>query len=153
MAVFISSMASVLGLGIFLLMYGQLGIAGSAKGSMVAFFAANSGIECALYYDKIEKIVLATSTYGASPANISIDCNGSNVTGSYVPAHDDSPADGRLTGGHFSFIYTVSPDSCAIVSVDKFESGATNIDSFGENISNCAVSSNKAIQRGFNVKY
>lgn len=151
LAMLISSTASLLGLGIFMIVYGELGISGSSKASQIAFYAADSGLECSLYYDVIEKTVLATSTYPYSsfPVPFSINCNGSNTTGGYTSI---GPNDGTH-GGIFKFNFTVMPGSCATVTVLKTSAGQTIIDSFGETVPDCTVSNSRVIQRGLEVVY
>ncbi|KKT40841.1 MAG: hypothetical protein UW30_C0017G0011 [Candidatus Giovannonibacteria bacterium GW2011_GWA2_44_13b] len=138
MAMYISSAASLLGLGVFMLLYGQLGIAGTAKGSVVAFYAADTGLECALYGDLVSKI-FSTSTPPAT-----INCAGSDRNVAFQPSG---------MSGTFKFDYQVSPNACVSVTVQKLASGQTILDSFGENVSDCSVSSTRSIQRGLEVTY
>jgi len=138
MAIFISSAASLLGLGVFMLLYGQLGIAGSAKGSVVAFYAADSGLECALYGDLVSK------TFSTSSPPATINCTGSNSNVTFQPSG---------MSGTFKFNYQVSSDACVSVTVQKLSSGQTIISSFGENISDCSISSVRTVQRGLEVTY
>ena len=137
MAVYISSIASLLGLGVFLLIYGELGISGTAKGSVVAFYAADSGLECALKWDLVNHIFATSSSAYSFP----IDCTGSNSTVDFTPPST------------FKVNYQVSSNSCVSITVQKFGSGQTILDSFGENVPNCAVPSSGAVQRGLNVTY
>ena len=147
MSVYISSAAILLGLGVYLLLFGELGLSGTAKGSILAFYAADTGIECGLYYDLVQKTVLATTTYGSSPASFSINCNGGSQTGTFTRIGSSN------NGGNFIFSFSASADSCVKVTVQKLESGQTIIDSFGQNLSDCAIVSQKASQRGLEVIY
>ena len=61
LAIFISSLALALSLGIFTIIFGELGISGTSKESLEAFYAADSGIECALFWD-IKQQAFSTST-------------------------------------------------------------------------------------------
>lgn len=130
LAVLISSIAISIGLGIFAIIFGELGISGSAKESLVALYAADSGIECALYWD-IKQQAFSTSTSN------SINCAGS----------------GFVVGGSSlsTFDLNLPNDSCAHVRVQK-TGLATAVTSLGENIS-CGSASSRTVQRGLEVKY
>lgn len=140
LAMLISSTASLLGLGIFMIVYGELGISTAAKESQIAFYAADSGIECALYAD-----VMLNSFSTSTPAT-DINCNGTPVT-------LQSASDG-VGGVTFRFNFTVMPGrSCATVTAMKLGSGKTVIDSFGENVPDCTTSNARVIQRGLEIMY
>ncbi|QQG42536.1 MAG: hypothetical protein HYW15_03470 [Candidatus Giovannonibacteria bacterium] len=130
LAVFISTIALALGLGIFTIIFGELGIAGTAKESLVALYAADSGVECALYWD-IKRQAFSTSTSN------SISCAGNTVT----------------VGGSALSVFDLnfSNDSCAHMRVQKAGS-ETIITSLGENVA-CGASSPRTVQRGLEVKY
>ena len=150
MAIYISSAASLLGLGILMLLYGQLGIAGSAKGSVVAFYAADTGLECALYGDLIDNR-FSTSSPEAINNTVTINCNGSSQPVSTTL--NDIDSDGDKDEGTFKFNYQVSSDAYASVTAQKLSSGQTIISSFGENVPNCSISSVRTVQRGLEVTY
>lgn len=147
LAILISSAASLLSLGVFMIIFGELGISTASKESMKAFYAADTGVECSLYYDLVVKTTFATSTYAASPASFTVNCNGSSVTGTYI-------ADG-IGGGTFSYSFTVTggSSSCSTVTVTKMSGGQTIVDAFGENIADCNTSNSRVIQRGLEVAY
>ena len=129
LAVFVSSLTLTLGLGIFTLLFSELEFSGTAKESLVAFYAADSGIECAIFWD-IERDAFATSS-----SNSTITCDGDSST--FNPS-----------GGFTTFTIQFNDRSCATVEVTK---GAnTVIVSQGKNI--CADSP-KTVQRGLRVNY
>lgn len=129
LSIFVSSLALTLGLGIFTLLFSEVEFSGTAKESLLAFYMADSGIECALFWD-IERNAFATSSTS------SITCEG----------------DSFIVGGPSGFSrFTIVDDffgSCAVVEVTK--STNTVIVSQGQNI--CANSS-KTVQRGLRVSY
>lgn len=130
LAVFISSIAISIGLGIFAIIFGELEISGSAKESLIALYAADSGIECALYWD-IKQQAFSTSTSNA------INCAGSSFT---------------VGGSSLSvFDLTLPNDSCAYIRVQKIGVGTT-ITVLGENNS-CGQTFSRTVQRGLEVKY
>jgi len=150
MSVFISSAASLLGLGVFLMLYGQLGISGTAKGSVVAFYAADSGLECALYGDLVDNR-FSTSSPEAISNTVVINCNGSSQPVVTTLANPDGDSD--MDEGVFKFDYQVSSGSCVSITVQKLVSGQTILSSFGENIPDCSISTTRAVQRGLEVSY
>ena len=128
LAVFVSSLALTLGFGIFTLLFSELEFSGTSKESLIAFYAADSGIECAIFWD-IERNAFATSSTS------SITCDGDTFTVGGA-------------GGFSRFTVPFSDGSCATVEVTK--SVNTIIESQGKNI--CADSS-KTVQRGLRVNY
>ncbi len=77
--------------------------------SELAFYAADSGMECALYWDKIN-----TAFDVDNPSDASLHCGGGNpITATYTP----TTANGEM------WSFTVSPDNtaCAAVTVTKFD--------------------------------
>src|SRR3989344_1808220 len=129
LAVFISSLTLTLGMGIFTLLIGQVGFSTTARESLLAFYAADSGIECALFWD-IQNRSFATSTTS------SISCDGEffNVGGA---------------SGVSQFTVSFADGSCTEVEVIK--SLGTTITSLGKNI--CQAGSAKTLQRGLRVNY
>lgn len=130
MAVFISALALSLGLGIFTIIFGELGISGTSKESLEALYAADSGIECALFWD-IKQQAFSTSTSN----NISCAGNLFSVGGSSLSIFD----------------LNLSNNSCAHVRLQKTGS-ETIITSLGENIA-CGLTGARTVQRGLEVKY
>lgn len=130
LAVFISSIALAMSLGIFIIIFGELGISGTAKESFVALYAADSGVECALYWD-IKQQAFSTSTATG------INCAGNAVT----------------VGGSALSVFDLNfpNDSCAHVRVQKTGS-ETIITSLGENVA-CGATSLRTVQRGFEARY
>ena len=130
LAIFISALALSIGIGIFAIIFGELGISGTSKESLEALYAADSGVECALFWD-IKQQAFSTSTSN------SISCAGSafSVGGSSLSAFD----------------LNFSNNSCAHVRLQKTGS-ETIITSLGENIA-CGLTGARTVQRGLEVKY
>lgn len=130
LAIFISVLALSLGLGIFTIIFGELGISGTSKESLEALYAADSGIECALFWD-IKQQAFSTSTSNT------ISCAGGSfpVGGSTLSVFD----------------LNFSNNSCAHVRLQKTGS-ETIITSLGENIA-CGLTGSRTVQRGLEVKY
>jgi hypothetical protein len=127
-----------------------------SRESQYAIFAADAGIECALYWDsKIDPSRFATS----SPGNIPISC------GDYTMLTGDS-INGTSTLTRIGGGGSVNPTStfgfaldqganpvpyCAIVTVTKRSDGTTYIKSRGYNT--CSISNPRRVERGVEVTY
>ncbi|MFA6158791.1 MAG: hypothetical protein WC763_04200 [Candidatus Paceibacterota bacterium] len=132
-AVLTSSVLLSIGLSIFSLTVKELALSSAGKESQIAFYAADSGVECALYWD-ITKAAFATSS---SPlASPTLECAGqdglaiSEVKGSSAATTTFSFAPTDVTPYD-----SVTP--CVFVSVAKYVSGGsskTQIQSRGYNV-------------------
>lgn len=130
LAIFISTLALNLGLGIFTIIYGELGLAGTSRESLISFYAADSGVECVLFWD------ITAQAFSASTTS-AINCAGSGYT---------------VGGSSLStFNMNLPNNSCAHVRVQKTGS-ETIVTSLGENIS-CGLTGPRTVQRGLEVKY
>jgi hypothetical protein len=157
-AVLISAVVLAITLGISNVAYKEVFLTSQARDANYAFFAADTGSECALYAD-LNKI-----SFGGLASDADFDCNGGKVAVSGV-------------GTIFTFelnIINGTNNSCAKVTVDKDSQStvidpdlgpvtisSTQIDSLGYNVS-CAevdaynLSSNpslRVVQRAERVTY
>lgn len=130
LAIFISTLALTLGLGIFTIIFGELSISIIYKESLEAFYAADSGMECALFWD------IKQQSFSTSTSN-SISCAGSTFS----------------VGGSSLSVFNLNlpNNSCAHVRVQK-TGLETIITSLGENIA-CGLTGPRTVQRGLEVKY
>jgi hypothetical protein len=126
--------------------YKQLLLASTAEESQYAFYAADSGLECALYWDLKNVSVSAfdVSTPGA------ISCAGQNISGGsqIVPTIPTEPS--IIGGASDSVFYLQFTKGCAIVRVSKVDD-VTTVDSRGYNT--CDTSSSRRFERGVNLSY
>ncbi len=129
----ISSILLATGLGVSRLMVRQIGLASLSRDSQVAFFAADSGMECALYWIKSGKFTPEESDEGTRLRNIY--CNGvviKNNTQSVIKGATNSTCDatGELASENvisgdgkscfaFSMVNGKDRPSCTFVVVDK----------------------------------
>lgn len=135
-AVLVSSLLLSLGIAIFNVTLKELDLSSSARESQFAFYAADTGIECALYWD-IQHSAFATST------SSNINCaeqtiNGVGGNGYDVPS---------------TFTITLAPLShCAVVSVTK-RSGPdrTFVESRGYNT--CDTGNPRRVERAIRASY
>ncbi len=114
-------------LGLSGLIIGQIKLSGTGRDSQFAFYAADTGAECAVYWDRVENKFSTTS-----PG--SIVCAGQS----------------RLVGGSevSSFDLNLENGSCVNVKVDKSSLTETVITSIGH--SPC---DGRKVERGLEVRY
>lgn len=131
-AVLTSSVLLSIGLSIFNLTIKELALSSSGRESQAAFFAADSGVECALYWDVVGTAFATSSESGAVPA---FSCAGQNISIS-----ESRSASAATTT--FSFSPTNSTTGalpCVYVSVGKYISSGQDLTTI--------------VSRGYNVGY
>jgi hypothetical protein len=124
----------------------QLVLANAGRDSQYAFYAADSGTECAIYWDLIDSSLSKFSTTTAG----TIICSGQTITtGSQtVPT---IPTQTSVIGGSATSIFKLDfTKGCAIVRVIK-SGTTTTIDSRGYNT--CDTSSIRRYERGVTLVY
>ena len=177
-AVLVAALALAIGAGIYDLVVRQTALAETIADSQAAFYAADTGAECALYWDNKFSVTngapsaFATSTSWTGPVPTGVDCNLYDVAqnGTEPNPYDGSaPNKPWLDWSHspgyarsataatttFTVIFTLSPPRCAFVQVAKYiDSGnhpRTTITSDGYN--NCDKSSLSTVNRELQVTY
>jgi hypothetical protein len=162
-AVLTSSVLLAISLSIFNLTIKELALSSSGRESHAAFYAADSGIECGLYWDISQQIFATSSDSGSFPSGVS-------CAGQTIEEADVSIAQGFSSAtSTFSFAPTDADSSalnggvCALVSVSKrFDSGTglikTEVISRGYNTgystgSNCSAYDDLKVERALKVSY
>ena len=127
----------------------QLILASAAKESQHAFYAADSGTECAVYWDlpkdgSISKFDITTPG--------SIECNGQAliVTDSQTIPPPSTPSKSVIGGSLTSIFWLNFSKGCAIVKIIK-SGGLTTIDSRGYNT--CDILAIRRYERGVKLVY
>lgn len=141
-AVILSSVTLALGLALLDIAYKQIVLATTAKQSQYAFYNADSGLECALYYDQKQNAF----DYTAPVA--SITCAGQTLTFATAPNSTSVVSNTRTTK-----LYLTCPSSGynAILTVTKASTGSTTVYSTGYN--NCTTSDTHRVERGLKASY
>lgn len=115
--------------------------ASSGRDSQYAFYAADAGVECAIYWDSM----VEPSKFDISAGGGSISCAGNTISiGRPIPGGPTST---------FSFIMNqgLNPvPHCAVVEVGKHGS-LTIIESHGYNT--CDTANPRRVERGLEVRY
>jgi Tfp pilus assembly protein PilX len=123
----------------------------SALGSQshIAFYNADSGIECAMFWDLKNG---PTSAFATTTAG-TITCNGQNIsTGSQTVTTNPSQSSrigGGGAGNPVSIFQLNFTTGCVIVSVTKNPNTTTQIESRGYN----SCSGSKRYERGIKIQY
>lgn len=115
-AVLIASIILLIGVGMFRVSIKETILSSTARESTIAFFAADTGIECALHGD-IKQLVFPIPTTGSQ----------------ILQCGDDFDVYGPNSNA-YTFRIKMPGDICAFVQVDKSVSGQVEITSRGYNI-------------------
>ena len=137
--------------------YKQLLIAFTNQESQTAFYSADSGIECATYWDVKNPNNPGISAFSTTTSG-SVACNNNSVittNSQAVPAHGAWASGQSLIGGgganaRSSFLINLT-QGCVIVDVIKNANGSTKIDSYGYNT--CTAGVLRRYERGVTVTY
>ena len=153
-AVVVAGVLLSVAMGIIEIAYREAVIAGSARESQYAFYAADSGAECALYWDIVgqggQSIFATTSPSGQ------VVCNRA-PTGPTRLANQ-WPINQPLTTHSFAIHFFPDP-YCAYVTVTKNPNGSTQIESLGfnigpsTNVNNCDATAPRRVQRAIRLTY
>ena len=149
LAVIVSALALSLSLGISFILLEEFKLATYNKNSFRAFFAADSGADCALYWDfKLQGFMDPAGTY---PPNIPTVLN---CLGQVVQSPDLNVTE-NVFGSGFGTTTTFllnSSNICVTVTVQKIGK-RTVITSLGKSIA-CAVAAKPGtVQRGVEITY
>ena len=124
----------------------QATLASINRDSHIAFFAADAGTECALYWD-VKNLGGGSAFSTTTTTNISCNEDSNNLS-------NPTP---KVVGGQATSTFTVTfnPEPyCAIVSVNKKYQGGnlqTSIESRGYN--SCDVSNARRVERAVRIEY
>ena len=127
----------------------QIVLANSNEASQHAFYAADSGLECAMYWDLHDSTISAFATTKTG----TIQCGGLTITTNTqtVPTNPTKPS---LIGGGganaTSTFYLTFQSGCAIVEVGKAANGLTTVYSRGYNT---CTSGPRRFERGITLSF
>lgn len=157
-AVLVSSVLLAIGLSIFNLTVKELALSSSGRESQFAFFAADTGAECALYWDIKGSQIFATSSADSTPTPSNPDCVDSFGASGPQYISINNYVTRTLDSATTQFELTIpqsSGDYCAIVTVEKSSSDgflSTTIDSRGYNLPCDSTDSNR-VERALKITY
>ena len=139
MAILTASVMLALGYAIFNIVSKEILLSSSGRESQFAFFAADTGIECALYWDS------KFDAFSTSSPLIEVSCGVASSTLTKVIS-------GNNATSTFSFQFsTFITRPCVTVTVAKSIPAKTKIESAGYNT--CVVTNPRRIERAIRVTY
>lgn len=132
--------------------------AGTARESQLAFSAADSGIECALYWDIQEPNPFSIDEF---VPGTDLLCNSETITSGLGGSNDvdTNPAQPHRLGGPSAqandntsiFQLSFTNGTCTIIEVEKALNGSTQIRSRGYNT--CDTGNGRRVERGIEINY
>lgn len=141
--ILIMSIILVIGIGVFEIILKEIVISGAGRESQIAFYAADSGVECSLYWD-VKGRVFATSSDSTPPSN-NVYCNNIDIAQSWILS-DVTPVSATTR-----FDVSFNNGACVRVFVTK-NSGLTTIEGHGFNMA-CGSSDPRKVERGLRIRY
>ncbi|MBI4692295.1 MAG: hypothetical protein HY773_02560 [Candidatus Terrybacteria bacterium] len=130
LSLLVISIVLVTGLSISGVIMKEIMLSGLGRESQIAFYAADTGLECAFYWD-VKKVFNSTI--------YSIECAGKSISGEM----EIIPGISTTT----SFTVNLSNGACAKIKVDKSNPPFTTVESRGYNI-DCDFLGPRKVERG-----
>lgn len=148
-AVILSAVAASITLALTTIAYKSLLLSSASRESQYAFYAADTALECALYWDRGQ---VNSFPYDATPGMVTVSCAGQTVvlTGA---AHNANTT--RYQSGWF----TVNGSDCARISVYKTDGSVAPVGELfgdGANVTCAEVTAGtnpRAVERGLKASY
>ncbi len=138
-AVILSSVVLTIGLALLDLAYKQIILASTAKQSQIAFYAADSAVECALYYDQQH------DAFNTNPdALTEVSCNGQTIA---LSSSGSAPKITTFT------IPCPAGGTRAQVRVYKNYTTAPTTRIYANGYNSCDSSDTRRVERGLKVVY
>jgi len=149
-ALLLANVFLMIGLSVYSISIKELGLSFGGRESLFAFYAADGGMECALYWDIQQEAFATSSLVRLDPQEI--DCGGNNgIPFSYTA--------GALNEGisefNFRFGGAVS-DPCVFVTVEKTVdpvTGGTWTEIISRGRNSCDTSDPRRVERAWRVTY
>lgn len=143
-SVLVASILLSLGFAIYNIVSKELIFSSAGRESQFAFYAADSGVECALYWDQF-------GTFATTSTATTLSCADRPIEGTLVR---DSSADERGDFYRTTFLFwmkNIISGPCAQVEVRKYESGQSIVSARGYNT--CVEANPRRLERGIRVQY
>jgi hypothetical protein len=156
LATLLASLLSAIGLAIFNIAQKEVVLSSIGRDSQFAFYAADAGAECALYWDFKHDAFDPTIVYTTDTPR----CAGTALNEFPTPYEEGSGADNQPSGlggagyGNVSSFWFESQGYCAYVSVTKTDSPRrTYIESLGYSTKCSNVTSSRRLERAVRLTY
>lgn len=146
-AVLIGALLLAIGIALANIALRELSLSGMTRESGIAFYAADSGADCALYYD-IQKNLFATPDNPAKKPPTPTNCNSQDISRTATPTNFSvSGTDPVITSFRVDY-----GSACAYIKVTKRSNGASEV--FSDGINDCQNANNMMrVERSLVVKY
>jgi Tfp pilus assembly protein PilX len=151
-AVIVSALVLAIGISIANITLKQIRISSLGRESQIAFYGADSGAECVMYYDLVGDIFATSSN--SNPTDTTINCFGETVEVLFEPS--DAFSD-RATSTIVINNSGAEANLCATVEIGKYDTNGdtytdkTIILSRGYNV--CTGDSTRLLERGIRIRY
>ena len=142
LSVLIASILLALGLAIFNIISKEIILSSSGRESQFAFYAADTGVECALFWD-VQKTAFATSS---SVPEVFCGSASSTITKIY-----DAPTDSLISTFQFSLGGDITKPCSNVTVIRESNPLRTTIESLGYNT--CVLTNPRRIERAIRVTY
>ena len=159
-SIIVTSVLAIIIAAISNIAYNEIKLSATGKESQVAFFAANTGIECALYWDNEDAFPTESSILPNSNISCKID---DSLVEDYSSELTNCAGDPQLCDASYTFYANNLGDSgggCAEITVRKYyntEGLNTQINSRGRDSSDCSssgfVNLDRTYEREIQVDY
>lgn len=149
-AALLSSIVLAIGMSIYNTTLKDMLFSSSGRESQLAFYATDSGVECALYWDK--KYDGGGKVFATSSASVSAGFPSVIISCDDIEVEDWGVSSSLEPSDHAITTFSITTDNvCANIVVTKYASGASIIESRGYN--NCKVGDPRRVERGLKVNY
>ena len=143
-AVLTASVLLAVGFAIYNIVSKELIFSSTGRESQFAFYSADSGIECALYWDK-------QGAFATSSSLTALQCADRTTQGTLERESLSQGSERYYQTTFLLWMEGAQSGSCAQVEVRKFETNRTEIRSFGYNT--CVPTNPRRLERGIRVQY
>jgi hypothetical protein len=144
-SILLATVAVTLGVSLLDLSYKQVILSSTAKQSQYGFYAADTAMECALYWDQKYNAFRFTSPIPSS----TLRCQGNTVLSYTTGTYGSGASQHRKT--EFNMRCGSTSTSNGRITVYKYTSGATTI--YANGFSSCTAADQRRVERGLKVFY
>jgi hypothetical protein len=164
LAIFLSTIVLTITLSMMSILYKQLILSTADRESQIAFFAADSGMECAYYWDfradlsgsTTQSIFQTVRPLAVPLATLAPSCAGQNIFVTPGPTGETAFDQSASTVNEDSTIFYMTglngTQACAYVIVKKNKNtSTTTIESHGQN--RCILGDSRRVERAIQFRY
>lgn len=164
LSIFLSTIVLTITLSMMQLLYKQLTLSTADRESQIAFFAADTGMECAYYWDfradlngsTTQSIFQSINPLAVPLGTLSPSCGGQNIYTQQGPTGETAFDRTRTTANEDITVFFMTninnTQACSYVTVKKNKNTATtSIESHGQN--RCITGDLRRVERAIQFRY